>query len=95
MLREVRRLRARGLGIVLSTHDPDHAFACATAVALLHRGGLLAHGPPEAVLTPARLAAVYGVPVTVDRLPERPDRVRPGPRRSRAPAGELPRPLGG
>ena len=68
VLRQVRRLRASGLGIVLSTHDPDHAFACATAVALLHQGGLMALGTPEAVLTPARLALVYGVPVTVERL---------------------------
>ena len=27
VLRQVRRLRASGLDIVLSTHDPDHAFA--------------------------------------------------------------------
>jgi iron complex transport system ATP-binding protein len=46
VLREVRALAARGYGIVLSTHDPDHAFACATRVALLHDGGLLAQGPP-------------------------------------------------
>jgi iron complex transport system ATP-binding protein len=68
VLREVRALAAGGYGIVLSTHDPDHAFACATEVALLHDGGLAAHGPPEAVLTPARLEAVYGVPVSVERL---------------------------
>ena len=68
VLREVRALAAQGYGIVLSTHDPDHAFACATEVALLHGGGLAAHGPPEAVLTPARLQAVYGVPVFVERL---------------------------
>ena len=68
VLHQVRQLRETGLGIVLSTHDPDHAFACATAVALLHRGGIVALGPPEEVLTPARLAAVYGVPVTMARL---------------------------
>jgi iron complex transport system ATP-binding protein len=68
VLREVRALAAEGYGIVLSTHDPDHAFACATDVALLHEGGLAAHGAPDAVLTPARLEAVYGVPVSVERL---------------------------
>ena len=70
MLREVRRLRARGLGIVLSTHDPDHAFACGTGVALLHRGALVAGGTPADVLTARRLAEVYGVPVALDRLPD-------------------------
>jgi iron complex transport system ATP-binding protein len=68
VLREVRALAAQGYGIVLSTHDPDHAFACASEVALLHDGGLLAHGSPDAVLTAARLEAVYGVPVLVERL---------------------------
>ena len=68
VLREVRRLRERGLGIVLSTHDPDHALACATAVALLHRGELQAAGTPAAVLTAPALEAVYGVGVVVEHL---------------------------
>jgi iron complex transport system ATP-binding protein len=68
VLRHVRTLRARGLGIVLSTHHPDHAFACATAVALLREGTLDGLGPPESVLTPDKLAATYGIPVTVARL---------------------------
>jgi iron complex transport system ATP-binding protein len=68
VLREVRALAAQGYGIVLSTHDPDHAFACGTEVALLHDGGLAAHGPPKTVLTAARLEAVYGVPVSIERL---------------------------
>jgi iron complex transport system ATP-binding protein len=68
VLREVRALAAQGYGIVLSTHDPDHAFACASEVALLHDGGLAAHGPPATVLTAARLETVYGVPVLIERL---------------------------
>ena len=46
VLRHVRTLRDRGLGIVLSTHHPDHAFACATSVALLHDGTLRVRGIP-------------------------------------------------
>ena len=69
VLREIRALAAQGYGIVLSTHDPDHAFACAIAVALLHGGRLVATGAPSDVLSPARLEAVYGLPVTVERLP--------------------------
>jgi len=68
VLREVRDLAAEGYGIVLSTHDPDHAFACATRVALLHDGRLLADGPPDEVLIPKHLETVYDVPVTVERL---------------------------
>jgi iron complex transport system ATP-binding protein len=70
VLRHLRLLRDRGLGIVLSTHHPDHAFATATSVALLHAGTVRALGGPEAVLTAGDLTATYGTPVTVDRLPD-------------------------
>jgi iron complex transport system ATP-binding protein len=68
VLREVRALAAEGYGIVLSTHDPDHAFACASTVALLHGGRLVATGTPAEVLSPGRLEAVYGLPVAVEHL---------------------------
>jgi iron complex transport system ATP-binding protein len=68
VLRRIRALAAQGYGIVLSTHDPDHAFACASVVALLHGGRLVATGPPSDVLSPARLEAVYGLPVAVEHL---------------------------
>ncbi|MCB1884671.1 MAG: ABC transporter ATP-binding protein [Geminicoccaceae bacterium] len=69
VLAAVRRLAAGGLGVVLSTHDPGHAFLVGTRAALLHDGRIRAQGPPAAVLTPARLEAAYGVPVAVERLP--------------------------
>jgi iron complex transport system ATP-binding protein len=67
-LSEVRRLAARGLAVLLSTHDPDHAFSIGHRVALLDQGRLVAHGRPDEVLTPERLRAVYGVTVAVERL---------------------------
>ncbi|MCB1506440.1 MAG: ABC transporter ATP-binding protein [Hyphomicrobiaceae bacterium] len=70
VLREVKRLAARGLGVVLSTHDPDHALATASRVLLLHDGGLIADGLPREVLTPERLNTVYGVKVTIETLSE-------------------------
>jgi iron complex transport system ATP-binding protein len=69
VLSEVRRLAARGLAVLLSTHDPDHAFSIGHRVALLDGGRLVAHGRPDEVLTPQRLRAVYGVTVAVERLP--------------------------
>ncbi|MEC9367147.1 MAG: ABC transporter ATP-binding protein [Pseudomonadota bacterium] len=69
VLSQIRRLKATGLSIVLSTHDPDHAFACADRVAILARGGIAALGTPARVVTAARLKEVYGVNVTVRKLP--------------------------
>jgi iron complex transport system ATP-binding protein len=68
VLGEVRRLAARGLAVVLSTHDPDHAFSVGSRVALLDGGRLVSQGLPAQVLTPERLQAVYGVRVVVERL---------------------------
>jgi iron complex transport system ATP-binding protein len=69
VLSEVKRLARRGLAVLLSTHDPDHAFSIGDRVALMDKGALVAQGTPEEVLTPARLRAVYGVNVAVERLP--------------------------
>ena len=68
VLSEVKRLAAKGLAVLLSTHDPDHAFSIGDRVALLDRGRLIAQGSPHDVLTPERLRAVYGVSVAVERL---------------------------
>jgi iron complex transport system ATP-binding protein len=68
VLSEVKRLARSGLGIVLSTHDPDHAFAAGSRVLLLHEGRVLADGAPKEVLTKARLEQVYGVPVDIETL---------------------------
>ena len=68
VLREVKRLAAQGLAIVLSTHDPDHALSIADRVALLDGGRLVSIGRPELVLTPERLKQVYGVTVSMERV---------------------------
>lgn len=68
VLSEVKRLAAQGLAVLLSTHDPDHAFSIGNRVALLDGGRLIAQGSPGDVLTPERLRAVYGVTVAVERL---------------------------
>ena len=68
VLREVRRLVGKGFGLVISTHNPDHAFACATRVALLHDGGVMAAGAPADALTPDHMLRMYGVTVTIERL---------------------------
>ncbi len=69
VLSQIRRLAARGVGIVLSTHNPDHAFAVAHRVALMRGGVVLGLGAPQDVLTAASLETVYGVKVALERLP--------------------------
>ncbi|MEQ1611301.1 MAG: ABC transporter ATP-binding protein [Hyphomicrobiaceae bacterium] len=68
VLNHVKRLAAAGTGIVLSTHNPDHAFAIASRVILMRDGKLLTAGPPPEVLTAERLQSVYEVPVHIEQL---------------------------
>jgi iron complex transport system ATP-binding protein len=69
VLDEIARLAADGIGVLLSTHDPDQAFLCADRVALLQRSGALHIGQPVDVITPAALHALYGVTVEIVELP--------------------------
>jgi iron complex transport system ATP-binding protein len=70
VLEQIRDLAASGIAVLLSTHDPDHAFLAADRVALLHDGGLFALGTPEETVTPATLRQLYGIEVAVSLMPE-------------------------
>ena len=64
----------RGLSVLLSTHHPEQAFACADRVAVLAGGELLRIGTPAEVVTADTLRACYAVEVAV--LPVADDRYR-------------------
>lgn len=61
VLEQVARLRAEGLSVLMTTHQPEHALRIADRIALLGAGRLLAIGQPHSTATPAALAALYGV----------------------------------
>ena len=60
---------AAGQGVILSTHDPDQAFALGAQVVLMKDGEIRARGSADDVLTGAALSAVYDLPVTVETTP--------------------------
>jgi iron complex transport system ATP-binding protein len=68
VLQHIRSLARSGIGVLLSTHDPDHAFLCADRVAMLHEGRLVRHGAPAEVITAESLRQVYGVDAIVARV---------------------------
>jgi len=65
VLERIRNLAARGIAVLFSTHDPDHAFLCAERALLIAEGRVLALGPPREVLTSDRLEHMYGVSVRI------------------------------
>lgn len=80
VLSHVRRLvKAGEHSVILSTHDPDQAFALDAHVVLMQSGQIVTAGNAYDVLTAENLGRVYGVEVQVERtesghhvcLPER------------------------
>ncbi|RID91055.1 ABC transporter ATP-binding protein [Gemmobacter lutimaris] len=60
-MRVLRALADEGRGIVVSLHDLGLAARHCTRLLVLHRGALVADGPPETVLTPDLLAGVFDI----------------------------------
>jgi iron complex transport system ATP-binding protein len=71
VLREIRRLADEdGLGVLFSTHDPNHALRIADQALLLREGRPLATGPAGTVIHTDHLQALYGVPVQAAHDPQ-------------------------
>jgi iron complex transport system ATP-binding protein len=69
VLQHIQSLAHSGIGVLLSTHDPDQAFLCADRVAMLHEGRLARLGAPDEAITAGSLKEIYGVDVAVTRVP--------------------------
>jgi iron complex transport system ATP-binding protein len=74
ILRVVKSLAEAGIGIIMATHHPDHAFIVATEVAIMNRGGFSRKGPPDEVITGENMRDAYGVDVKVLHVTEGVDR---------------------
>jgi iron complex transport system ATP-binding protein len=65
VLRQIKRLKDLGYGVVMTTHNPDHAFLCQSKVALLQRNEPLLYGSAVDVVTEKNLRSAYGVDVGI------------------------------
>lgn len=69
LLAQIRALAARGLSLLVSTHEPEHAFAIADQVVLLGRGQPVEIGAVDAILTADRLRRLYGIELAIETTP--------------------------
>lgn len=65
VLRKVRELAGQGYCIVLTTHDPNQAFALGGQVAVLDGSGAVSIGDVDEVLTGEFLSALFRTPLQV------------------------------
>jgi iron complex transport system ATP-binding protein len=81
VIEHIRALAASGIGVLLSTHDPDHVFLCGHRAAMLYGGRLVRMGAPGEVIEPGILREIYGVDVELAQI-----ETAAGPRRVCVPA---------
>lgn len=62
----VTEAASEGRSVILSTHDPDQAFALGARVVVMKDGRIFAQGDADDALTSATLSAVYGIDITVE-----------------------------
>lgn len=63
LLDTIHTLKRCGMTILMSTHHPLHARTVADSVVCVEPDGQVTQGPANIQLTPARLAALYRVPL--------------------------------
>ncbi len=64
VLKMVRRISAeKGIGVVMSLHDPNHALLFADTIALMSGGRIVSFGSAGEVVTEENIESVYGVEV--------------------------------
>jgi iron complex transport system ATP-binding protein len=63
VLRQIKALSGQGYSIIISTHNPEHAFLFAGRVLALYDSRIAAAGSPADVLTPELIRTLYGVEV--------------------------------
>lgn len=70
-LQLVERLRARGMGVIMTTHFPDHALKLGGRTLLLKDGGIVADGAAHEVITDPAMEALYRIEVHVKTIGSR------------------------
>ncbi|HEY8335726.1 MAG TPA: ABC transporter ATP-binding protein [Tardiphaga sp.] len=66
VLDQIRALAAGGLAVVVSTHEPEHAFLVADRVAIIGGPHRFKTGPVAAIMTSAELSDLYGTDLVVE-----------------------------
>ena len=62
----VEKLRARGMGVLMTTHFPDHALALGGTCAILAGGRIAAQGDPRDIVTEEAMSELYRIEVHVE-----------------------------
>ncbi|MDR1020181.1 MAG: ABC transporter ATP-binding protein [Synergistaceae bacterium] len=71
VLSNIRSFADGGMGVIMTSHFPEHAFLCGAKVALMGPEGGFQVGDATEVITEKNMSAAYESPVAVARVPYR------------------------
>jgi iron complex transport system ATP-binding protein len=69
LLDHIRALASQGLSLLVSTHEPEHAFDIAARVAVMGRQQRFEVGTVDEILTSGRLGDLYGLDLRLETTP--------------------------
>lgn len=67
----IEKLAKNGLSVVMSSHNPDHAFISANKVGILKGTDFIDIGTPEEVITEENMEEAYGIKVKIIKFQDR------------------------
>lgn len=67
----VEKLRERDMGVLMTTHFPDHALILGSRTAVLSGGRIIAEGLAHEVINDASMRELYGIEVNVRQIEDR------------------------
>ncbi|PKM78253.1 MAG: iron ABC transporter ATP-binding protein [Firmicutes bacterium HGW-Firmicutes-15] len=67
VLLQIKKLSEEGIGVVMTSHFPNHAFLCSSKVALLNKNGFEI-GTADDIITETNMRETYGINVRITRL---------------------------
>lgn len=67
VLEQINKLAKRGMGILMTSHFPNHVFLCSTKVALMQKNDFIV-GKVDEVVTEANLKRAYGIQVKITSI---------------------------
>ncbi|RCX21072.1 iron complex transport system ATP-binding protein [Anaerobacterium chartisolvens] len=65
VLEQINLLARRGIGVIMTSHFPNHAFLCSGKVALMQKSSAFIVGGVDEVVTEENLRSAYGIEVKI------------------------------
>lgn len=77
VLNQIKRLVREGnIGVIMTTHFPNHAFYCGSKVAVLGKDNTFKVGTADEVITESYLKTIYGVEVQIINAGEKDNEIK-------------------